>query len=1197
MNFLVRALTALVICLAFAGDAKALKPGASEIFTLTNGTLASTCTDNTVVKGGTPLSCVATLPSQVAVSGSQITLEEQPSASVPSVVDRLVRDSTINRLRFGDGTRAQIVDTSAVNAKPYLACNGTTDDRAALNTLVNSGDCAGKDCIIPAGCTILLSSPGAAGVAVTLAQGTQLICEDRVASTFLLARHYCSGGSQPGSYGDTTNTCRSGTLTCDAGSGDGCEFAPTPGSTYTVFGSIAASSKPAVIGCKIDERQIEAYGRCAGGSQSGKACSTADTNATTGCPSSACTSTPLEPSGDGKITAIDLSLSFDGLVDDAEVYNAKISDFVVRMLTGTVRHLQVDSYDTNGASVVPTFTSLLSLLTANGAAVFDSTFGRGVVGVDGGSSSAIVHANRFTNTTSGIAGTGKVSAVGNKIAALSGGGGTCITTGGGSEVSANNLTGCATGLNLGQSSRATGNTISATRFGVVGPSTNGSIGDSQVVGNVIDTFVNTGVTLGFRSQVVGNYFYAGATRDTATSPNTPSTAIGVQSIQNIIANNYFTSASGPIGSPTTTFYGIHALAQPASSFNLGIWNNRFAVGPIGPAIVTGGAGWHINDNYFNQTMGGWCSDSTATNYLSPCTCTTKQCKTGTELGKNCTVDGDCASGTCSTSPVIDTTIDNPYGKYGAQAGTCFATGLNSGGTCDSTTTKADCTFSPIIQIGEDGAMPGGTVYTSTHPGFVYGHGFGSTGAHNKIEGVILARGVGQTDIRFGDSKICGGAFVPTCRGSGGNTGAGCSSDADCTSTGCIWGTGNCCGMSSKLCSTSSDCQTLGQQCNSLGGTLGATCTTDANCGSVSGACQTNTTSCAGATHSDTSITSSYFFPGYQALDLNVTNAQITGLTLNDNTFDASVRGVKFPTAASKLTNSVVQGNRFNLAVASSGSELENWVATMGQAMGNLGLSGGEHTTFEVYLKNRQGGVLSVGYAVEPLTVTADLGVKLAVASTTQKAVGVVAQDVASVTDAPVRVVTAGVTDCYVSGSVTRGDRLKVDAAADGNLQSAGDSDPALARALATRSGAGLVKCLIQPMSIVVTSSTTGLTLTGSPGMIGSATRYMIFGRVDNATSISAESGARQVFPAGTISKMQCATGAIASGKSRSFTVYKGGSAQTMTCTASGTATTCADTTHSVTVATGDTISVESAASGAPAAADVLCAFTYAVTGL
>lgn len=94
-----------------------------------------------------------------------------------------------------------------------------------------------------------------------------------------------------------------------------------------------------------------------------------------------------------------------------------------------------------------------------------------------------------------------------------------------------------------------------------------------------------------------------------------------------------------------------------------------------------------------------------------------------------------------------------------------------------------------------------------------------------------------------------------------------------------------------------------------------------------------------------------------------------------------------------------------------------------------------------------------------------------------------------------------------------------------------------------------------------------------------------------------EARRRNVIPTGgTIKnlyvKLSTAPGA---GTSRTFTLYKNGSATALTCTVSDAATTANDTTHSVSVAAGDEVSLESTLTGTPAASRLGAGLTFVAT--
>ena len=69
-------------------------------------------------------------------------------------------------------------------ARYRAACDGSADATAALARAAK--DAAGQTLVVPAGCTLLLASPGAGKAAITFASGTHLVCESR--ATFRLAR-------------------------------------------------------------------------------------------------------------------------------------------------------------------------------------------------------------------------------------------------------------------------------------------------------------------------------------------------------------------------------------------------------------------------------------------------------------------------------------------------------------------------------------------------------------------------------------------------------------------------------------------------------------------------------------------------------------------------------------------------------------------------------------------------------------------------------------------------------------------------------------------------------------------------------------------------------------------------------------------------------------------------------------------------
>lgn len=249
------------------------------------------------------------------------------------------------------------VNQSQIDASAYLSCNGTSEDGPALESLIESTG-AGKRILIPTGCVVLVGSPGTSNARATFPTGTSLVCEDRNTDSIIFARHYCSGGSFPGSFGSSTATCVSGSKTCDVDHDgdatldeDGCEFAPTGGSTYKLFDAASSSTNVAIEGCVINARQVEPWARCAGGANSGKAC---DDN--TDCPSSTCSSAPLSPSGTGTINVVDFTNATGALIDKTQVKNLLTSTAgLVVGPKGIIRDSSVGDYGANPVSVAPSF--------------------------------------------------------------------------------------------------------------------------------------------------------------------------------------------------------------------------------------------------------------------------------------------------------------------------------------------------------------------------------------------------------------------------------------------------------------------------------------------------------------------------------------------------------------------------------------------------------------------------------------------------------------------------------------------------------------------------------------------------------------------------------------------------------------------------------------------------------------------------
>ena len=264
-------------------------------------------------------------------------------ATAPTAAGYAVFDTVTKRIRLGNGSKASYVDDDGINARDYLACNGTTDDRAAFASLIQSGGAAsGKKLKIPDGCTVLISSPGGGSAAATLESYTTIECVGT--GKFKLAGKECSAGPFLGAYCVTTGA---NTSECGSPSGyctDYGQFAPTASTAYTFLKAANNSQNISIIGCTIDVNGMEPWNRCSGGTSANKPCKQVCTgNTQQGCTADSdcsgwslgscddeatcstgggnCTLKPSTPSGPGEISVIDLSLGESNRIDRINIMN------------------------------------------------------------------------------------------------------------------------------------------------------------------------------------------------------------------------------------------------------------------------------------------------------------------------------------------------------------------------------------------------------------------------------------------------------------------------------------------------------------------------------------------------------------------------------------------------------------------------------------------------------------------------------------------------------------------------------------------------------------------------------------------------------------------------------------------------------------------------------------------------------------
>lgn len=197
---------------------------------------------------------------------------------------------------------------SSAWAAQHLACDGVADDTTALRHLI--AEASGRTVSLPAGCRILVGSPGPGGTAFTLPSDTGIRCEDESAG-FLLARRRCADGPLAGAACRTDEDCLSDGSHCapdlpgapefahrvcagtaapctvdDDCEDSACRPAEVP---FTVFGTVPNAENVSVVGCSFDIRQRSQnederllYGTCNGGAADGRPCAQLCTGAPAG---------------------------------------------------------------------------------------------------------------------------------------------------------------------------------------------------------------------------------------------------------------------------------------------------------------------------------------------------------------------------------------------------------------------------------------------------------------------------------------------------------------------------------------------------------------------------------------------------------------------------------------------------------------------------------------------------------------------------------------------------------------------------------------------------------------------------------------------------------------------------------------------------------------------------------------------------
>ena len=233
---------------------------------------------------------------------------------------------------------------ATVDVGRYARCDGTTDDTDALRAALHDG--AGGSVRVPAGCLLLLRSPGAGGTSLILPSHTTLSCEPGAA--LVLARRRCAGGAYPGAACRVDGDCLGGSI-CGVDGGLAEEYAPDAAATYGVVRAAPRSTDVAVVGCRVRVHGADDFLRCVGGRNDRKPCEqycdagpladlpceddgpcgaghTCVNRADCAGAGGTCTGEPGRPSGPGRIDVLDLSGAAHATVERAVIADHRQGD-------------------------------------------------------------------------------------------------------------------------------------------------------------------------------------------------------------------------------------------------------------------------------------------------------------------------------------------------------------------------------------------------------------------------------------------------------------------------------------------------------------------------------------------------------------------------------------------------------------------------------------------------------------------------------------------------------------------------------------------------------------------------------------------------------------------------------------------------------------------------------------------------------
>lgn len=653
----------------------------------------------------------------------------------------------------------------------HLACDGVTDDRAALAALLVAGGPAAGKRLDMTGCLAKISNAGGDGsVAIDNVDSFSVIqCDGSLNSGFVLDAKVCVGGDSPGAGCSTSADC-AGTATCS-----GSQFAPTSGSVYRVFGAAAGTKGQKLLNCSLQSNQAPRFGTCVT-TNAGQACRslcsagapltnfTCDADAdcigggtcvnqTSNC-ATTCTGAGIWPAGTGSIVWADWDQAVGVEISGNRVMDLGKSASVFYVADGLVAN---NEFATSAQTPKPITGWALgnNWPAATTYAVATS--------VSGGNTARVIGNRGVTGTGTAITtGTGSLverNAVTDATASAVG-----ISAGSGSQVNDNVVTNAgasATGISV-TSSNVKGNVVTTNGATAVGILTAGS--GSQVVANSATANGLDGIPIkvtGTQTSVTGNFAYAfGGGTDIGAG-------ISLQSSAAQVAANYVQYAggaagidigSGSIGSASIVGNSISGVA----SFT---WGPGVRIGSQ-QNIITGNT--QFNNGFCvrsSEKAGG----SLSINYqyvTNRCFAPYVACAalvTGTHFSNNY-----CAW-------VGDSGVAVFLGDSGRHANElCTGSGTSQGGTwsCCNTTDKGNCDGS------SEGATPGSGNALA---------GYGAGAGHGNIVGNLLhVSGANRSVVKFaGPGKRCGSnpANGNDCTAAAGTSGRGnlcpCTGTSDC----------------------------------------------------------------------------------------------------------------------------------------------------------------------------------------------------------------------------------------------------------------------------------------------------------------------------------------------------------------------------------------------------------------------------------